>query len=279
MTQTVEWGIQGTPEDGQTPIARSPSTGNPLWRTYTKFIAIIFKGVGSQWSNMPTTITELLGTTRHRTQQDLTYVTQFRFSTDIITIGNFVKASADIVCASVLAGDTVIVNGNEYTAVEGVKANDTEFSIDTSDDACATDLADSIDDDTRTGTIDDVTSTATTDTVTSVSTVAGTGGNLIAQTSSNGTRLAVEALFTLGLEANVGIQYSLDNGSNWFGLDNGTADVISTVINLMGTLGFKITAWTNITTLAKVDVLLRLVGIDGNGAIDPILLNIEVQFR
>ena len=111
-----------------------------------------------------------------------------------------VNASGTITCASVLAGDTVTINGLVYTAVSGVKANDTEFSIDGGDNAVATDLADSIDDDTRIGTLDDLTATATTNVVTAVSTVSGIGGNAITLVSSDGTRLAVSgATFSGGV--------------------------------------------------------------------------------
>ncbi len=100
-------------------------------------------------------------------------------------------ADGDIVCASVQAGDTVTFNGLLYTAVNGAKANDTEFDMSGTNDQCATDLADSIDDDTRSGTSGDQSATATTDTVTGVTDVAGTAGNAITLISSNGTRLAV----------------------------------------------------------------------------------------
>lgn len=58
-------------------------------------------------------------------------------------------ATGTVQCATSIVGDEVTVNGLVYVAVAGAKANDTEFSIDTSDAATATDLADSIDDDVR----------------------------------------------------------------------------------------------------------------------------------
>jgi len=90
-----------------------------------------------------------------------------------------VHASGTATLVSVLVGETITVNGLIYTAVSGAKANDTEFDISGTDNAAATDLADSIDDDTRVGTLDDVTATASTNVVTIVSTVGGTGGNAI----------------------------------------------------------------------------------------------------
>lgn len=112
-----------------------------------------------------------------------------------------VAADGTITLASAQAGDTVTVNGLVYTAVSGAKADDTEFSIDTSDTAAATDLADSIDDDVRTGITKpslDVSATSSTDTVTVVCTTTGIEGNEIDLASSNGTRLAVSAATLTG---------------------------------------------------------------------------------
>lgn len=102
-------------------------------------------------------------------------------------------ADGTVVCASVVEGDTVIANGNIYTAVNGAKLDNTEFDMSGTDDQCATDLADSITNDTRSGDVDDVTAAEVTDTVTITSTVRGTDGNTIPLSSSNGARLAVSA--------------------------------------------------------------------------------------
>jgi len=100
-------------------------------------------------------------------------------------------ATGAVTCASALAADTVTANGLLYTAVSGAKANNTEFSIDTGDDETATDLADSIDNDTRLGTTGDLSATSTSAVVTMTTDVAGTAGNAITLISSNGSRLAV----------------------------------------------------------------------------------------
>lgn len=71
------------------------------------------------------------------------------------------RAVSKITLLTAIVGDTVTVNGNVYTGVAGVKADDTEFSIDTSNTAAAADLADSIDGDVRVGTIAGVTISAT----------------------------------------------------------------------------------------------------------------------
>lgn len=108
-----------------------------------------------------------------------------------------VAADGTVTLASAQAGDTVTVNGLVYTAVAGAKSDNTEFSIDTSDTAAATDLADSITNDTRTGTKYDVTAESAAAVVTITATEVGSGGNDITLVSSNGTRLAVSGAGTL----------------------------------------------------------------------------------
>lgn len=96
--------------------------------------------------------------------------------------------------SSGIDADTVVFDGKIYTAVSGAKSNDTEFSIDVSDENAATDLADSIDDDVRNGTSGlPVAATATTDTVTITAGSGGTVYNALTLVSSSGTRLAVSA--------------------------------------------------------------------------------------
>jgi len=87
--------------------------------------------------------------------------------------------------------DLVTVNGLIYTAVAGAKCGDTQFSIDSTDAATATDLADSIDDDIRAGITvptHDVSSVAVAAVVT-VTADNGTIGSCIDLTSSSATRL------------------------------------------------------------------------------------------
>lgn len=108
--------------------------------------------------------------------------------------GALVEASGTVTAAAAQAGDTVTVNGLVYTAVAGVKADNTEFSIDTGNDETAADLADSITNDTRAGvTVPalDVTAAAASAVVTITASTGGVAGNSIDLASSNGTRLAV----------------------------------------------------------------------------------------
>ena len=96
-------------------------------------------------------------------------------------------------------------------------------------------------------------------------------------------RLMVDLLVVNADEttAKLGVQYSLDAGANWFGLDNGTADTISTLCADINTAAGLIThAKANITAVAKVDVLLRVVGLvsGGGGDGDPDFAKVEIQF-
>lgn len=113
------------------------------------------------------------------------------------------KATGTVTCASVQAGDTVTINGLVYTAVTGTKADNTQFSIDTGNNECAADLADSINNDVRAGTLGDVSAQVSTNVVTCTSNQSGTAGNAVTLVSSNGTRLAVSGsgTFTGGVNA------------------------------------------------------------------------------
>ena len=81
----------------------------------------------------------------------------------------------------------------------------------------------------------------------------------------------------------IGLQYSVDAGTTWKAPNNGTAAKISNPnigIVTPAAPETKITAWTNLTSEAKaVDVLWRIAGSNGNGAADPAITFITVQFR
>lgn len=111
-----------------------------------------------------------------------------------------VAATGTITCATAIVGNTVTVNGLLYTGVAGAKAGNTEFSIDTGDNATATDLADSITNDARTGTLNDVTAAEAGAVVTCTSSVAGAAGNATTLTSSGATLAVSGALFTGGAD-------------------------------------------------------------------------------
>jgi len=77
----------------------------------------------------------------------------------------------------------------------------------------------------------------------------------------------------------IGIQYSTDGGTNWNGLDNGTASVNSTVTAADNVTGLIVTSWTALAPGAMADVVLRCVGENGDGATDVTYGHTQVQFR
>ena len=109
------------------------------------------------------------------------------------------KAKGTLTLVSAIATDIAIVNGLTYTGVAGVKANNTEFSIDTSDTAAAADLADSINNDTRHNdlkTVPTAVVVATSALGVVTITVNGTIGNLVDISSPDATITASGATLT-----------------------------------------------------------------------------------
>lgn len=211
-------------------------------------------------------------------------------------------ADGTVVCASVIEGDTVIANGLIYTAVNGTKADDTEFDMSGSDDATATDLALSITDDSRSGDVDDVTAAAVTDTVTITSVTRGTAQNSIPLSSSDGTRLAVSGAFlTGGLDGDTvtingllytavagtkddDTQFSSDTGDNETAADleasvdadvrsgvlgivsaNASTDTVTLTSDQAGTAG-------DATTLAETGTTITISGATFSGGVDADLI-------
>ncbi len=106
-------------------------------------------------------------------------------------------------CTSVIATNTCTVNGLLYTAVAGAKVGNEQFSIDTGDNECAADLADSINNDERAGTLDPVSAIATTDTVALTSSEVGVAGNPTTLAQTGGTITLGGATFSGGVDADV----------------------------------------------------------------------------
>lgn len=118
---------------------------------------------------------------------------------EIVVEADGTKAAATFTLVSAIAGNTVVVNGLTYTGVVGVKADNTQFSIDTSDTAAALDLSLSIAADTRVGiTVPsrDVTATAALGVVTVTSVLGGVLSNSIDTVAAPATITASAA--TLG---------------------------------------------------------------------------------
>ncbi len=116
-----------------------------------------------------------------------------------------------------VVGHTVVINALTFTAVVGVKDDNTQFSVDTDNDTCAADLEDSINNDTRTGTLESVSGSATTNTVTLTSSELGTAGNPTTLTQTGGTIAISGATFTGGVTADVivanGLTYTFVTGA------------------------------------------------------------------
>jgi hypothetical protein len=89
-----------------------------------------------------------------------------------------VRASGTLTFVSAVAGNTATVNGKLYTAVAGVPANTTQFSIDTSDTATAASLAAAINEREKND-ANAIFATSALGVVTVRATAEGTGGNAI----------------------------------------------------------------------------------------------------
>jgi len=100
-------------------------------------------------------------------------------------------ARATVTFASAIAGDTVTMNGLTYTGVDGIKASFSEFSVDTSDNAAAIDLEDSINNDTRVGLLADLSAISFAGVVTVSQTITGADGNNTPISTSNITRIII----------------------------------------------------------------------------------------
>lgn len=190
-------------------------------------------------------------------------------------------ADGDITMAAVEAADTVAINGLLYTAVDGVKSDNTEFRRDDAsgggvDDNAAIDLADSINNDVRSGTSGDTTATSSGDVTTAITDVTGTGGNAITLVSSNGTRLAVTGSgnFTGGVTADIvtanGLIYTAVVGARSddteFSIDGTDTD---SAVDLAAAITADVRAGTlnDITatnTTVVVDMVQTVAGVGGN---------------
>jgi len=177
-------------------------------------------------------------------------------------------------CTSVIATDTVTINGLKYTAVAGAKEDNTEFSIDTGDTECALDLSASINADVRVGTLGTVTASPTTDTVTITTSVAGVAGDAVTMTETGSTITLSGAVLAGGVDADTctinGLVYTAVAGtaSNYGDFSTDTSDdatatsLASAITNdiRVGTIG-KCSATATTDT---VTVVTNVIGTPGN---------------
>lgn len=73
--------------------------------------------------------------------------------------------------------------------------------------------------------------------------------------------------------ATLRVQYSTDGGTIWTNLDGGAGPTVAI------TAGRQSTAFFNIDAAAKADVLLRVVGQNGNATADPSFMTIELEVK
>jgi hypothetical protein len=201
-------------------------------------------------------------------------------------------------CTSVIATDTVTINGLLYTAVSGVKSDNTEFSVDTGDNECAADLADSVNNDVRSGTLGVVSASASTDTVTLTSDVLGVAGDATTLAQTGGTITLGGATFSGGVDADTitinGLLYTAVAGTKAdnteFSIDTDddscAADLADSVNNdvRVGTLGIVSASATtdtvtltsdqvgtagDATTLAETGTTITISGATFSGGDDP----------
>lgn len=90
--------------------------------------------------------------------------------------------------------------------------------------------------------------------------------------SARRVRLIINVMVAGFSTAELRVQYSEDQ-SNWFYLDGIDGPKMS--INVAS---IKISPWVDIAQQAKKEVFLRVVGINGNGIVDPAFRNVLVEF-
>ena len=141
-----------------------------------------------------------------------------------------IKATGTATCTSVVAGNTITINGIVFTGVTGVKADNTEFSVDGNDAACATDLADSISNDVRIGSDEPnigLDATVITDIVTIIARAGGIAGNDITMSETGGNIALSGANLTGGAASGgTGLEtltvFTLSD--NWYSVYNNDQD-------------------------------------------------------
>ena len=114
-----------------------------------------------------------------------------------------VYATATATCASVIATDTIVVNGLTYTGVSGGISSYAEFNIGYTNAECAANIAASINGDNRTGTNGDVKATSSSAVVTITTNIEGFNGNAITIAETGGTITLSGSTFSGGLDGNL----------------------------------------------------------------------------
>lgn len=77
---------------------------------------------------------------------------------------------------------------------------------------------------------------------------------------------------TLAAATEIRVQYSIDGGSTFAYLDGGTGPAVS-----LAATGTVVSKWVKVAAAAQGDVLLRVVTIGGDGALDPVVGTVALQ--
>ena len=121
----------------------------------------------------------------------------------IITPLANVFATGTAQCISVIATDTITINGNLYTATAGVPDDYTEFSIDGGNNPTAISLARAVNGDLRAGTLGDVSATFLANVVTLTTNEKGLAGNATTLAETGSTITLSGATFTGGVDGDL----------------------------------------------------------------------------
>jgi hypothetical protein len=93
-------------------------------------------------------------------------------------------------------------------------------------------------------------------------------------TNATQARLTVVVAIAGRPTARIAAQYSNQAAAAWRYLDNVSGPVVG-----ISTADLRVSGWVVLEPAARADVLLRLVGTNGNGTVDPAFGLITVQFR
>ena len=92
-------------------------------------------------------------------------------------------------------------------------------------------------------------------------------------TDATEVRVVVNVETAGSTDSKIRAQYSTD-GSTWNYLDDSSEPSIG-----VDASGLRVSPWASLASSAKADVYLRIVGLDGDGAADPIFSRIDIQVR
>jgi hypothetical protein len=91
-------------------------------------------------------------------------------------------------------------------------------------------------------------------------------------------RLMVQQMVAGAVAAELGLQGSTNGGTTWYSFP-GVLNSAGPIISIGGANGYNLSPWVDISDAITKDVLIRIVGRNGDGAIDPSFRNIMLHLR